>query len=74
VVESRPGGAALPPEGGRVVGEVDPRTLQKWLRIHRRRVEHALYQYSLGVITAGAVMEELQRLKEVEEVAKAGGL
>lgn len=54
--------------------EVDRKTLRKWLRIHRRRLEYALYQYSLGIITAGAVMEELQRLKEVEEIAKAGGL
>ena len=54
--------------------KVDLRTLRKWLRIHQRRLENALYQYGLGVITAGAVMEELRMLKEVEEVAKAGGL
>lgn len=56
------------------MGGVDRKTLQSWLRIHRRRFEYALYQYSLGVITAGAVMDELRRLKEFEEVAKAGGL
>ena len=39
-----------------------------------RYLRHNSNQYSLGVITAGAVMEELRMLKEVEEVAKAGGL
>lgn len=53
---------------------IDRKTLQKWLRIHRRRLEYAVYQYSLGVITAGAVMEELRRLKELEEAAKTSGL
>jgi len=63
----------LPPGDG-AVEKVDLRTLRKWLRIHQRRLEYALYQYSLGVITAGEVMEELRMLKEVEEVVKAGGL
>lgn len=40
-------------------------------RTHRKRLEFALYQYFLGIVTAGTVAEELRLLKMLDEIEMA---
>jgi len=45
--------------------------LKKWKRIHQKQLELALYQYSLGVVTAGTILEELRMLKMLGQIEGA---
>jgi len=45
--------------------------MRKWKRIHKKRLEFALYQYSIGAVTAGTVLEELRMLKAIDEIEGA---
>jgi len=42
---------------------------KKWKRTYRKRLEFALYQYSLGIVT-GTVAEELRLLKMLDKMVK----
>ena len=50
----------------RIGRQLPEKTKQRWYKIHKRRLEYALYQYSLGLITAGSVVQELEMLKHIE--------
>lgn len=46
------------------------RLLAAGRRIHRHRLELALRQYCLGLVTAGTVMGELRMLREIDQMAE----